>query len=331
MTSRARRESGPLWLPLAMSALLSLPYLVAIRSFFVSDDWVYLSYYGSIPPWQIWRYFSPRVIWFYRPLQALQFGWLYHAVGLQPLAYNLCLWIMHVGVCLLVYVLASHLTSGRAALLTTALFATAWTYVDVLQWSSNFSTLQWALVTLGLCIVFLRYLESRRPALLTGVYVLFLLNFCAKETAVNAPLLLAALWWWQTSGKTSWTRTRSRIRAQASGRASSWRAGSSSWGRSRPRASNRHSWSSGAITPQKHTPVSPIRRAPPAQRPSSIIELVRFYVVDQPRACRSRGHDPQRRLPSSAYPDSAAVANRRLGQGKRLLLSTLSTNSFRPL
>ena len=81
MISRARRGSGSLWLPLAMSALLSLPYLVAVRSFFVSDDWVYLTYYGAIPPWQVWRYFSPRVIWFYRPLQALQFGWLYHAAG----------------------------------------------------------------------------------------------------------------------------------------------------------------------------------------------------------------------------------------------------------
>jgi len=194
-----------------MSALLSLPYLVAVRSFFVSDDWVYLTYYGAIPPWQVWRYFSPRVIWFYRPLQALQFGWLYHAVGLQPLAYNLCLWVMHLGVCLLVYVLASHLTTRRAALLTTALFATAWTYVDVLQWSSNFSTLQWALVTLGLSIVFLRYLESRSPALLISVYALFLLNFCAKEMAVNAPLLLAALWWWKTSGAAEPAPRRARL------------------------------------------------------------------------------------------------------------------------
>jgi hypothetical protein len=212
MISGSRRDKGSLWLPLAMSALLSLQYLVAVRSFFVSDDWVYLSYYGSISPWQVWRFFSPRVIWFYRPFQALQFGWLYHAVGLQPIAFNLCLWVMHLGVCLLVYVLASHLTTRRAALLTTALFATAWTYDDVPLWSSNFSTLQWALVTLGLCILFLRYLETRRPVLLAGVYAFFVLNFCAKETAVNAPLLLAALWWWQTSSKAQPVPLQARLR-----------------------------------------------------------------------------------------------------------------------
>ncbi len=199
MTSDRRRQTGSLWWPLALSAFLSLPYLVAVRSFFVSDDWVYLRYYGPIPPWQVWRYFSPRVVWFYRPLQALQFGWLYHAAGLNPVGYNLSLWTMHVGVCLLVYVLASHLTTRRAALLAAVLFGSQWTYADVLLWSSNFSTLHWALVTLGLCILLMRYLECRRPALLVGVYALFLLNFCAKETAVNAPLLLAALWWWRSS------------------------------------------------------------------------------------------------------------------------------------
>jgi hypothetical protein len=212
MFSRARRGPAAFWLPLAACTLLSLPYLLAARSFFVSDDWVYLTYYGAIPPWQVWRYFSPHVIWFYRPLQALQFGWLYHTVGLHPLAFNLSLWVMHVGVCWLVYVLATELTTQRAAMLTAALFAIAWSYVDVPLWSSNFSTLHWALVTLGLCIIFLRYLKSRRPALLIGTYALFLLNFCAKETAVNSPLLLAALWWWQTGGRAEPDDGRARLR-----------------------------------------------------------------------------------------------------------------------
>jgi len=86
------------WLPLAIGALLSLPYLVAAPGFFYTDDWVHLRYNAAIPPWAVWRYFSPRVVWFYRPLQAMQFGWLYHAVGLHPLAFNLSLWVMHLGV-----------------------------------------------------------------------------------------------------------------------------------------------------------------------------------------------------------------------------------------
>ena len=111
MTDRPRWDKYAPWLALGASTLLSLPYLLVLRGFFYSDDWIYLSFNRAIPPWQVWRYFSPQVIWFYRPLQSLQFGWLYHAAGLHPLAYNLCLWMMHLGVCVLVFVLASHLTS----------------------------------------------------------------------------------------------------------------------------------------------------------------------------------------------------------------------------
>src|SRR5437016_5367716 len=107
---RVKEPAGQrwLWLALAISALLSTPYLLVVRDFFFTDDWVHLQYNGMIPPWQVWRYFSPRVIWFYRPLQALQFGWLYHCVGLRPLAYNLCLLLMHFSVCVLVYLLATR-------------------------------------------------------------------------------------------------------------------------------------------------------------------------------------------------------------------------------
>lgn len=185
-----------LWLALGISLFLSLPYLIAVQDFFASDDWAHLNFNQGIPPWQVWRYFSPRVVWFYRPLQALQFGWLYHTAGLHPLAYNLCLWIMHLGVCVLVFVLVSHLTCRPTALLTTALFAGQWVYIDVMLWRSNFNTLHWALLTLGLCVLFLRYLESRRLSQLAGVYALFLISFFAKESAVNAVLLLGALWWW---------------------------------------------------------------------------------------------------------------------------------------
>src|SRR5436190_843074 len=125
------------WLALLISALLSLPYLLSCDSFFSSDDWVHLGYNAAVPPWAVWRYFSPRVIWFYRPLQALQFGWLYHTVGLHPLAYNLSLWVMHLGVCMLVYRLAERLLCTRTALLATALFASQWLCANTRLWRSN--------------------------------------------------------------------------------------------------------------------------------------------------------------------------------------------------
>jgi hypothetical protein len=201
------------WFAAGISILLSLPYLLALQNFFASDDWVHLYFNGQIPPWHVWRYFSPEVIWFYRPLQALQFGWLYHAAGLYAPIYNLCLLAMHLGVCLMVYQLASHLTTRSTALLTTALFAAQWLCSEMMLWCSNFNTLHWALATLGLCIMFLRYLRDPQPARLVGVYTLFVLNLLTKEAAVNAPLLLGALWWWHTSAERGETTPGARLRA----------------------------------------------------------------------------------------------------------------------
>jgi hypothetical protein len=198
---KLEEPAGRGWLCLALliSALLCAPYLLAMRSFFYTDDWVHLLYNGLIPPWQVWRYFSPRVIWFYRPMQALQFGWLYHIVGLHPLAYNLSLMALHLGVCLLLFLLVSQLTTPRTALLATALFASQCLCADVLLWRSNFNTLDWALASLGMCVLFLRYLKRRTPGALVGVYALFLASFLAKETAVVSPCLLLLLWWCQGS------------------------------------------------------------------------------------------------------------------------------------
>jgi hypothetical protein len=197
---------------LALSALLCIPYLLVLRNFFYTDDWVHLQYNGLIPPWQVWRYFSPQVIWFYRPIQALQFGWLFHTAGFRPLAYNLCLLLMHIAVCMLVYLLVKRLSTPHLALLTTGLFAAHWRCSNMLLWQSNFSTLHWSIATLGLCLLFLNYLEHRRPTVLIAASLLFIIDLVAKETAVTSPLLLIALWWRYGSSSAASGPSRNRLR-----------------------------------------------------------------------------------------------------------------------
>lgn len=182
------------------------------RSFFYSDDWVHLEFSRAIPPWQVWRYFSPRVIWFYRPLQTLQFGWLYHLVGLRPFAYNLSLLLMHFGVCLLIYRLAAALTTQRVALVVTTLFGSQWVYASMMTWRSNFNTLHWALTTLGMAVLFVHYLQTGERRALAGTYLLLVVSFFVKEATMNAPLLLGALWWWQRRQQVAATGWRATLR-----------------------------------------------------------------------------------------------------------------------
>src|SRR6188472_4208347 len=87
-TSRWHGFTSSPWLAFGLCCIISLPYLFSLQNFFSNDDWVHIHHSSRISPCQVWRYFSPQVIWFYRPIQAMQFGWLYHLVGVRPFLYN---------------------------------------------------------------------------------------------------------------------------------------------------------------------------------------------------------------------------------------------------
>jgi dolichyl-phosphate-mannose-protein mannosyltransferase len=193
----------PAYLIAAALVLVGLCYAPALWSFFSSDDWLMLYHYGQIPPARCWEFFSPQVVWFYRPLQSLQFGILYHLFGLQEVPYNLCLFALHLVVCGLACLLVRELTENPLlAALTTAIFATQWVYIDILLWKSNLNTLQWAAVTLGACLSFSRYLTTGKRGWFRLSVFLCALNFLTKEAAVSAPLLLLLVWLYHKGRRT---------------------------------------------------------------------------------------------------------------------------------
>lgn len=191
-----RSKSLAILLPAVCAALIALAYGEAIHSYFSSDDWLMLWYYGRMPVTEPWRFFSPQVVWFYRPLQSLQFGLFYSWFGLNAVPYSLALVGLHALATAGVYLLARELDSGPwFAEGVTLLFLTQWAYADVLLWKSNLNTLQWAVLTLGSGACFLRSLRpGTKPGWRIAAFGLGGLAFLAKEMAVNGPLLLALLW-----------------------------------------------------------------------------------------------------------------------------------------
>ena len=183
------------WLAAAACLLFSLLYLPALTSFFSNDDWALVYYYGKIDPVHFWEYFSPKVVWFYRPLQALQFGVLYRVFGLNELPGNLSLLAMHLGVCALAFLLLREVT--RRPLLAAgavAIFSGLWLYVDILLWKANFNTLQWALLTLAACFTFARHLQTRDARWFYLANACCLGNLFTKESAMSLPILFLMLW-----------------------------------------------------------------------------------------------------------------------------------------
>lgn len=179
-----------------LAALVAvLLYLPAVRSFFANDDWVLIDFFGRVSPWRPWEYFSPEVLWFYRPTQSLHFGLFFNWFGLNPVPYNLSLFAIHFAVCLLGFRLVRGISANPwLAAGTIALFGTTWIYADILFWKSNFNTVHWALVTLAACIAFDRHLRTGKRGWLAATWALVFANFLTKESSVNLPLLLTLVW-----------------------------------------------------------------------------------------------------------------------------------------
>jgi hypothetical protein len=151
--------------------------LTALHSFFANDDWLLLNHYGKLPLSTPWAFFSPRVVFFYRPLQAIQYGLFYHWFGFDEVPYNIALFLSHLCVCGLTYWMLTELTDRPPlATLATALFAAQWYYYDVLLWKANYNTLHWAIFTLAACAAFARWVRTGRPIWRTVSY-----GFCAID------------------------------------------------------------------------------------------------------------------------------------------------------
>lgn len=189
------KTHSPLLIALLVSLAVTLTYTSGLHAYFSREDWALVYHYGQIPLGRFWENFSPATIWFYRPLQSLQYGVLYQLFGLNELPYNLSLWGMHLGVCALVYALVASLTARpKYAAVITCLFALQWFHAEIVIWKANFNTLQWALLTLGACATFSRYLVTQERRWLWTTYTLTVLNFFTKETAVSTPALLFLVW-----------------------------------------------------------------------------------------------------------------------------------------
>src|SRR5690242_1027964 len=79
-----RRYHIPLFIVLLLAA--SIPYYFSVPNPFTDDDWAILYYYRDR---SFFGLLSPRVLWFYRPLQSMLYAALYRVAGLNPLPYGL--------------------------------------------------------------------------------------------------------------------------------------------------------------------------------------------------------------------------------------------------
>lgn len=181
----------------------ALPYLNTLLNGFVYDDNrqvldnPYLKSFHFLPQvfgTTVWSFVGMQgVSNYYRPMMTLGYAFCYHLFG--PLAYgfhlvNVCL---HVGVVLLVFIVACRLFNNHAvAFFAACLFALHPIHTEAVAWVAAVTTLD---VTFFYLLTFWLFLSMARPRgevspwIKLAAVVSFALTIFSKEQALTFPLL----------------------------------------------------------------------------------------------------------------------------------------------
>jgi protein O-mannosyl-transferase len=180
-----------------------LPYVNTLLNGFVYDDNrqvldnPYLKNFHFLPQvfgTTVWSFVGMQgVSNYYRPMMTLGYALCYHLFG--PLAYgfhlvNVCL---HVGVVLLVFVVARRVFKGRSvAFVVACLFAIHPIHTEAVAWVAAVTTLE---VTFFFLLTFWLFLNMARPGggispwMKLAAVVSFALTILSKEQALTFPLV----------------------------------------------------------------------------------------------------------------------------------------------
>ncbi len=164
-------------------------YWAALRAFFVSDDFEFLTIVVSAKSWLV--IFEPLVGRYVRPLVVLMYYACYKLFGLSPVPYHIAGLLLHVFNASCVYLIALRLLPGRnrvGAFLTGLLFLVFSSHSEAVAWPAGVADPVVAALLLPAFLAYLRALEPGAPA--RWLWIAFALMLCgllAKETWVVFP------------------------------------------------------------------------------------------------------------------------------------------------
>jgi Flp pilus assembly protein TadD len=193
--------------------LEALVFVVAVLVFLMSagfpflfDDRAQIVGNSQIRTWQgtlgyfasdVWHSYDPRTVAkYYRPLFYLWVRFNYLLFGLKPAGWHITLVLLHGAASVLAFRLGERLTGKRAAGVAAALlFALHPVHIESVAWISGVTDPLMACFLLAAMLIFLSWLEERRPAQLAFVALLYLLALLCKEPAIMALPVLALMAW----------------------------------------------------------------------------------------------------------------------------------------
>ncbi|MDQ3706028.1 MAG: glycosyltransferase family 39 protein [Chloroflexota bacterium] len=164
------------------------PYASNLDAFFLSDDFVLLSWTRVESFAQIAGFFDPNVEWFYRPAVKLVYWVGQSAFGFRAAPFHLLSLLLHLANAYLLYRLVSRSGLGwTAGLAAGLLFMLDPHHAETVSWASAIGDLLGTLCVLANLLLLRRYLDSGRPIYAAPALAMFVAGLLARETVLLLP------------------------------------------------------------------------------------------------------------------------------------------------
>jgi tetratricopeptide (TPR) repeat protein len=146
----------------------------------------------------IQRIFQTSVNGTYIPLTIFSFTVEYHFFKYNPFVYHLDNLVLHMGVVILIFVLAIRLgMTGWAAWAVALLFALHPMHVESVAWVTERKDVLYAFFYLSSILVYFNYLKNKKWLAYVGALLFAFLSILTKPMALSLPLILFLFDWYQ--------------------------------------------------------------------------------------------------------------------------------------
>lgn len=182
-------------------------YFRSLINFFTNDDFFLLKISQARSLGDFLNFFNlvkgPEGLAMYRPLSTQVYYYLGRTLsGLNPIGYRLLSFAAFFMLVFLVYLLAKRISgSEKMGILSSLLYTTSATHFGHLYYSATFQELALGFFFLSSTMMYIFYLEKRKPFHHFLSLLFFILALMSKETAVVLPVVYVTIYLFKLSKK----------------------------------------------------------------------------------------------------------------------------------
>ncbi len=178
------------WVAALLIACGLAAFVPNVAAFFLSDDFVLLSWTHLDSLAGVPAFFDPRTAWFYRPAVKLVYWAGQSLFGLHAAPFHIFSILLHGANAYMVYRLAAHQGAWAGGVAADLIFLLDPHHAETVSWTASVGDLIGVGCILANLLLWERFRQRGKPRYLLVAWGLFAVGLLARETVVLLPALL---------------------------------------------------------------------------------------------------------------------------------------------